>query len=74
MGRQKIDCTKMIENSHIREVTFWKRKKGLIKKAMELSMMCQQELYLVIYDKEQKRLITYQNDMSFNTKIVSKLV
>ena len=59
MGRQKIDATKVIENAHFREVTFWKRKKGLIKKAMELSMMCQQEIFVVIYDTELKRLITY---------------
>jgi len=56
---QKIKPLKRIENSLIRNVTFCKRKKGIIKKAMELSQLCDQEVALFIYDKTLKRFISF---------------
>ena len=34
-----------------RNVTYCKRKKGIIKKAMEVSILCGQEVLVVLYDE-----------------------
>ena len=61
MGKNKIETTKKIENKTVRNVTFIKRKKGLIKKAMELSMLCDLDIHVLIFDKEKNRLIEYES-------------
>ena len=42
----------LIKNKIDRNVTFCKRKKGLIKKAMELSIICDQDVAVYIFDRE----------------------
>jgi hypothetical protein len=56
MGRNKIKIQK-IKNERIRQVTFYKRKKGLLKKAMELSLLCDVKVFLTIVDKNQRMMI-----------------
>jgi hypothetical protein len=56
MGRNKIKIEK-ISNERIRQVTFYKRKRGLLKKAMELSLLCDVKVMLCIVDKNEKVLI-----------------
>ncbi|KAL9461134.1 hypothetical protein AB3S75_004182 [Citrus x aurantiifolia] len=53
MGRGKIVIQK-IDNSTSRQVTFSKRRKGLIKKAKELSILCDAEVGLVIFSSTSK--------------------
>ncbi|XP_058728227.1 agamous-like MADS-box protein AGL18 [Vicia villosa] len=48
MGRGKIEIKK-IENLNNRQVTFSKRRNGLIKKAKELSVLCDAEVAVLIY-------------------------
>uniref|UniRef100_A0A7N2RDA0 Uncharacterized protein n=1 Tax=Quercus lobata TaxID=97700 RepID=A0A7N2RDA0_QUELO len=48
MGRGKI-VIKRIDNSTSRQVTFSKRKNGLLKKAKELSILCEAEVGLIIF-------------------------
>ncbi|KAK8686042.1 hypothetical protein V6N13_125070 [Hibiscus sabdariffa] len=48
MGRVKVQM-KMIENKTYRHITFAKRKSGLVKKAYELSTLCDVELALLIF-------------------------
>lgn len=48
MGRKKIEISR-IEDERVRKVTFTKRKSGLMKKAMELSMLCDCEVGLIIF-------------------------
>ena len=47
MGRRKIDIEPIIEDRN-RSVTFIKRKAGLLKKAYELSVLCQVDVSLII--------------------------
>ncbi|KAL0926076.1 hypothetical protein M5K25_004462 [Dendrobium thyrsiflorum] len=48
MGRGRVEL-KMIENKINRQVTFAKRRNGLLKKAYELSVLCDAELALIIF-------------------------
>jgi SRF-type transcription factor (DNA-binding and dimerisation domain) len=48
MGRGKI-AIKRIESVTSRQVTFSKRRKGLLKKARELSILCDAEVGLVVF-------------------------
>ncbi|CAL9775043.1 unnamed protein product [Musa acuminata subsp. burmannicoides] len=48
MGRGKVEL-KRIENKVNRQVTFAKRRNGLLKKAYELSVLCDVEVALVIF-------------------------
>ncbi|KAK7307284.1 hypothetical protein VNO77_40202 [Canavalia gladiata] len=53
MGRGKI-VIERIDNSTSRQVTFSKRRKGLIKKAKELAILCDAEVGLVIFSSTGK--------------------
>ncbi|XVE83026.1 hypothetical protein DITRI_Ditri16bG0053600 [Diplodiscus trichospermus] len=53
MGRGKI-VIQRIDNSTSRQVTFSKRRKGLIKKAKELAILCDAEVGLVIFSSTGK--------------------
>ncbi|KAL5538431.1 hypothetical protein UlMin_038926 [Ulmus minor] len=53
MGRGKI-VIRRIDNSASRQVTFSKRRKGLIKKAEELAILCDAEVGLVIFSSTGK--------------------
>ncbi|KAG8641078.1 MADS-box transcription factor 23 isoform X2 [Manihot esculenta] len=53
MGRGKI-VIRRIDNSTSRQVTFSKRRKGLIKKAKELAILCDADVGLVIFSSSAK--------------------
>ena len=52
MPRNKNFELKQIENETNRYVTFCKRKRGLLKKAIELSRLCDQHIYIAIFDEK----------------------
>ena len=56
MGRRKIEIVR-IDNERHRQVTFTKRKGGLIKKATELSILCDAEVAVIIFTDNQKMSI-----------------
>ncbi len=68
MGRNKISIQK-IKDTRIRNITFCKRKKGLIKKAMELCLLCDADIFLCIYNKQislgQLILFCSNNDIDY---------
>lgn len=53
MGRGKIEI-KRIENANSRQVTFSKRRTGLLKKAKELAVLCDAEVALIIFSNTGK--------------------
>lgn len=70
MGRRKIQIKRIVDD-RLRQVkyinidlllikvTLTKRKKGLIKKAMELSLLTGVKIFLTIFDEEDAKLIQY---------------
>ncbi|KAK7300131.1 hypothetical protein RJT34_10966 [Clitoria ternatea] len=60
IGRGKIEI-KRIENTTNRQVTFCKRRNGLLKKAYELSVLCDAEVALVVFSSR-GRLYEYANN------------
>ena len=73
MGKKKIDNIKFIHNKNHRNVTYSKRKKGLIKKAMELSSLCGQDIFMIIFDKEKQKLVEFRSNSQFSSKKVLAL-
>ena len=53
MGRKKITISK-INDERNRQVTFTKRKFGLMKKAYELSVLCECEIVIIIFNSNNK--------------------
>lgn len=60
MGRKKIRIAR-IPDERNRQVTFTKRKNGLLKKAMELSVLCDAEIAVIIFSNStgEGRLFDY---------------
>jgi len=63
MAREKIQIRK-IDNATARQVTFSKRRRGLFKKAEELSVLCDADVALIIFSSTGK-LFEYSNSRSF---------
>ncbi|EXB25249.1 Agamous-like MADS-box protein AGL16 [Morus notabilis] len=62
MGRGKVEL-KRIENPTSRQVTFSKRRNGLLKKAFELSILCEAEVAIVIFSPSGKLYQYASHDM-----------
>ncbi|KAL3631258.1 Agamous-like MADS-box protein ap1 [Castilleja foliolosa] len=69
MGRGKVEL-KRIENKINRQVTFSKRRGGLLKKAHEISVLCDAEVALIVFSHKGK-LFEYSTDSCMD-KILEK--
>nr|AMO12831.1 PISTILLATA-like MADS-box transcription factor PI-2 [Lithachne humilis] len=70
MGRGKIEI-KRIENSTNRQVTFSKRRNGILKKAREISVLCDAEVGVVIFSSGGK-LYDYCSPKTSLSRILEK--
>ncbi|CAD6335918.1 unnamed protein product [Miscanthus lutarioriparius] len=62
MGRGKVEM-KRIENKVSRQVTFSKRRKGLLKKAEELAVLCDVDVGVIVFS-ERGKLFDYSSPAS----------
>ncbi|GFP97925.1 agamous-like mads-box protein agl8 homolog [Phtheirospermum japonicum] len=69
MGRGKVEL-KRIENKISRQVTFSKRRSGLLKKANEISVLCDAEVGLIVFSNKGK-LFEFSSDSSME-RIIEK--
>ena len=53
--------------------SLWKRKKGLLKKAFNLSQCCDQDVFIAIYDPKLKRLTQFETSSDFTTEHIAAL-
>ncbi|CAO2813630.1 unnamed protein product [Amaranthus hypochondriacus] len=70
MVRSRIQIKK-IENISARQVTFAKRRKGLIKKAQELSTLCDAQIGLIVFSSS-GRLYEYSTSSKRVTQVIQK--
>ncbi|KAG0168437.1 Myocyte-specific enhancer factor 2D [Apophysomyces sp. BC1034] len=61
MGRKKIKI-QLIKDDRNRQVTFHKRKLGLMKKAYELSVLCNCDIALIIFNNSNNKLVQYASN------------
>merc|ERR1711988_1820802 len=72
MGRRKVQIRR-IEDDRARKVTFAKRKHGLVKKAMELSLLCDCDIALLIFTREKPDQRFYKYTTTNINTILQKL-
>ncbi|KAJ7533306.1 hypothetical protein O6H91_13G042200 [Diphasiastrum complanatum] len=70
MGRGKIEI-KRIDNATSRQVTFSKRKSGLLKKAHELSVLCDAQVAAIIFSSTGK-LFHYASSRTYYLRCIAK--
>lgn len=71
MGRKKIEI-KHIQNQKMRRVTFRKRRNGLLKKAIELSLLTGAKVHLKIYHDRDSSLVEYCSGKDENLEHITK--
>ena len=69
MGRKLIEIKKITDRV-AKEYAFAQRLRGLIKKSIELGILCELDIALVIYDPEKNALIEYSSDGLTDEKII----
>ena len=74
MGKKKIDTHLMICDQKTRDICYCKRKRGLVKKAIELSMLCGQDIMVIIFDKSKQKLVEYRSNDEFSIKVIDALM
>ena len=64
----------LIKDTVKRKVTLSKRKRGLFKKAIELSSLCGVEVFLVVFDTQNQKLFELNSQPDFGVKVVDHLL
>lgn len=62
MGKKKYESISRIDNSNSRNITWVKRMKGIVKKGIELSVLCDQDVFVFVRDKLRNRVVHFQSD------------
>ena len=59
--KTRIKSLEYLGNTHSRNMTYYKRKKGLIKKSIELSILCGVQVGLYIVNVGKSKLTCYNS-------------
>lgn len=62
-----------IADTKQRRVTYNKRKRGILKKAIELSSLCETDIFLVVLDRKNKTMVEFNSTREFNLRNLGKL-
>ena len=73
-GIRKAIGLQKIEDYESQRVSLVKRRKGIVKKCIELNIICQQDVFLVIFDRQKQKLLEYRSDPDMDLKLVSHLL
>lgn len=55
-------------------VTYYKRKRGCLKKCIEMSTICDQDVFVVMLDRNTKRVIELNSTPEFDLKAVVSIM
>ena len=73
MGKRKVEHPKFITDHIKRNIAYCKRKKCVIKKAMEMSMLCGQDVSVVLHDPIKSKLVIFRSTADFNMQKIDFL-
>ena len=63
-----------IAHKRKREVAYCKRKRSLLKKLIEISHLCDLDIFLVVFDKSKQKLLEYRTEIDFSVDVVKGLL
>ena len=64
----------MLKDDDKKKVTLSKRKRGLFKKAIELSCLCGVEVFMVVFDPERQKVFELNSQPDFNVRVVDHIL
>ena len=62
MKKHKKTKLQPIEQINLRNITYCKRKRGIVKKAIEIANLCMLDVSLVLYDKRKNKVVHYTSE------------
>ena len=73
MGKRKGDHIQFIKDKNLRNITYHKRKRGLLKKLIELACLCDLDIYMFMLDKEKNRMVEFKSGLDFGNECVQSI-
>ena len=70
MGKRKIQI-QQLSNEKTRQLTLAKRKQGLIKKAMELAILCNADVFIEVAGEDKETTIFSSSDLKSMSEIIT---
>ena len=70
MGKRKIQI-QQLSNEKTRQLTLAKRKKGLIKKAMELAILCNADVFIQVAGEDKETTLFSSSDLKSMSEIIT---